>query len=66
MNLKDVIDLHKNILPEVDDWNSFKENMITHITSMNTFNLKLKNKNNITVTPAVLPDTSLMITYHKE
>ena len=66
MNLKDVIDLHKNILPELDDWKSFKENMITHITSMNTFNLKLKNKKNITVTPAVLPDTSLMITYHKE
>ena len=64
--LKEIIDLHQPILPELEDWASFKENMINHITSMTTFSLKLKNKQNLTVTPSILPDTSLMITYHKE
>ena len=66
ITLKDVIDMHEPILPELEDWSAFKENMINHITSMTTFSLKLKNKKNITVTPSILPDTSLMITYHKE
>ncbi len=66
ITLKEIIDLHQPILPELEDWASFKENMINHITSMTTFSLKLKNKQNLTVTPSILPDTSLMITYHKE
>jgi PAS domain-containing protein len=65
-SLKEIIDMHKQILPEIEDWTSFKNNMITHITSMTSFNLKLKNKTNLKVTPAILPDTSLMITYQKE
>ncbi len=66
LTLKEVIDMHEPILPELEDWKSFKDNMINHITSMTTFSLKLKNKKNLTVTPSILPDTSLMITYHKE
>lgn len=65
-SLKEIIDMHKPILPEIDDWTSFKDNMITHITSITPFSLKLKNKKNLKVTPAVLPDTSLMLTYQKE
>ena len=66
LTLKEVIDMHEPILPELEDWKSFKDNMINHITSMTTFSLKLKNKKNLIVTPSILPDTSLMITYHKE
>lgn len=66
LSLKDVLDIQKDYLPELDDWLSFREKMISHITSMTPFNLKLKNKKNLTVTPYVLPDTSLMLIYHKE
>ena len=66
LSLKDVLDIQKDYLPELDDWLSFREKMISHITSISPFNLKLKNKKNLTVTPYVLPDTSLMLIYHKE
>ncbi len=66
LKLQDIIELQKTILPEVEDWQSFKNNMINHITSITTFKLKLKDNTNLTVTPSVLPDTSLMITYHKK
>ena len=66
MKLENIIELQKTLLPEVEDWESFKNNMINHLTSITPFSLKLKNKTKLTVTPSVLPDTSLMITYHKE
>jgi PAS domain-containing protein len=66
LKLQDIIELQKPLLPEFEDWNSFKEDMISHITSITPFNLKLKNKVQLLVTPSVLPDTSLMITYQKE
>ena len=66
INLKELINLQKSILPEIENWNSFSDDMINHITSCQPFNLKLKNKQKFVVTPLILPDTSLMITYHKE
>ena len=40
--------------------------MLKHITSCTPFTLKLRSKQRIMVTPVILADTSLMITYHKE
>ena len=65
-SLKDILDIQKSHLPELEDWISFREKMISHITSITPFSLKLKNKTNLKVTPSVLPDTSLMLTYKKE
>lgn len=65
-NLRTILDMQKEKLPEFDDWDAFRENMQQHITSCTSFNLKLKNKHTIKVTPIVLADTSLMIAYHKE
>lgn len=64
--LRDLLDLQKARLPEIEDWNTFREDMLKHITSCTPFSLKLKNKQKISVTPVVLPDTSLMITYHRQ
>lgn len=64
--LRELIDLTKTSLPELEDWNAFREDMLKHITNCTPFTLKLKNKQKLKVTPAVLADTSLMITYHKE
>jgi PAS domain-containing protein len=66
INLKDILTLQKDLLPEMDNWNTFLDDMINHITSCQPFTLKLKNKQKFNVTPLILPDTSLMITYHKE
>ncbi len=64
--LRDVLDLQKVRLPEIEDWNAFREDMLKHVTACTPFTLKLKNKQKISVTPAVLPDTSLMITYRRQ
>ena len=64
--LRDVLDLHKARLPEIENWETFREDMLKHITACTPFTLKLKNKQKISVTPAVLPDTSLMITYRRQ
>lgn len=65
-SLKDLMNMQKDLLPEIDNWNSFLDDMINHITSCQPFTLKFKNKQKFNVTPLILPDTSLMITYHKE
>ena len=65
-SLKTLLDLQKEKLPEVEDWETFRDNMQQHITSCMPFTLKLKSKHTLKVTPVILPDTSLMITYHKE
>ncbi len=64
--LRELIDMQKDCLPEIEDWKAFREDMIKHITACTPFTLKLKNKQKITVTPVILPDTSLMIAYHKQ
>lgn len=64
--LRDVLDIQKPVLPEIENWETFREDMLKHITSCTPFTLKLKNKHKINVTPVVLPDTSLMITYHQQ
>lgn len=64
--LRDLLDLQKARLPEIDDWHTFREDMLKHITACTSFTLKLKNKQKIHVTPVVLPDTSLMITYRRQ
>lgn len=65
-SLRDLLDRQKERLPEIEDWKTFREDMLKHITSCTPFTLKLKNKQKINVTPVVLPDTSLMITYHRQ
>ena len=64
--LRELLDLLKPKLPELEDWNTFREDMLKHITSCTPFTLKLRSKQRIMVTPVILADTSLMITYHKE
>ncbi len=64
--LRELLDMQKGLLPELDDWNAFREDMLKHITSCTAFTLKLKNKQRLKVSPVILADTSLMITYHKE
>jgi len=64
--LREILDMQKDKLPEVEDWNAFRDDMQKHITACTTFTLKLKNKHNLKVTPVILADSSLMITYHKE
>lgn len=66
MTLKELMNLQKTLLPETSDWNLFLDDMIKQITSCQPFNLKLKNKQKFIVTPLILPDTSLMITYRKD
>ena len=51
---------------DIENWNDFREDMLKHITSCTAFTLKLKNKQKFKVTPIILADSSLMITYHKE
>ncbi len=64
--LKDVLDLQKKLLPELEDWSSFRDDMLKHISSSTAFILTLKNKKIIKVSSAILPDTSLIITYNME
>ncbi|MCM1324215.1 MAG: PAS domain-containing protein [Acetobacter sp.] len=64
--LRDLLNLQKQRLPEIENWQTFREDMLKHITACTPFTLKLKNKQKINVTPIVLPDTSLMITYRKQ
>ena len=64
--LRELLDLLKPKLPELEDWDTFREDMLKHITSCTPFTLKLRSKQRIMVTPVILADTSLMITYHKE
>ena len=42
--LKEVLDKQKKLLPELDDWQNFREDMQKHITACTPFTLKLKNK----------------------
>ena len=65
-NLREILDMQKISLPEVEDWQAFRDNMQQHLISCTSFTLKLKNKQRFKVTPIVLFDTSLMITYCKE
>lgn len=65
-SLRELLDMQKNNLPEIENWNTFREDMQKHITAFTPFTLKLKNKHKIKVTPVILADTSLMITYHKD
>lgn len=66
LSLKDVLDKQQNLLPELNDWHDFREDMQKHITACTPFTLALKNKQQIKVTPVILTDSSLLITYHKE
>ena len=66
LTLKDVLDKQQKLLPEVADWQAFREDMQKHITACTPFTLKLKNKHQLKVTPVILTDSSLLITYHKE
>lgn len=65
-SLRELLDTQKPHLPEMEDWQAFRENMQKHITACTPFTLKLKNKQRLKVTPFVLSDTSLMITYRKQ
>ena len=60
------INKQKKKLPEVEDWDTFREDMLKHITSCTSFTLKMKNKQKLKVTPIILADSNLMIAYHKE
>lgn len=64
--LEDIIDFHQPLLPELEDWDSFKNNMLNHLTSTNSFTLKLKDKSTYKVFSSVLPNTYLMITYQRK
>lgn len=66
LTLKEILDKQQKHLPEVADWQAFREDMQKHITSCTLFTLKLKNKHQLKVTPVILTDSSLLITYHKE
>lgn len=66
LSLKDILDKQQKYLPELNDWQTFREDMQKHITACTPFTLTLKNKKQIKVTPAILTDSSLLITYHKE
>jgi PAS domain-containing protein len=65
-SLRELLDLMETHLPELEDWSSFRDNMIHHITSCTPFALTLKNKQKIKVKPGLLADSSLMITFHPE
>jgi len=65
-SLKEVLDMQKDSLPEIEDWTAFRDDMQKHITMCSSFTLKLKNKQKLKVSPTILADTSLMLSYHKE
>lgn len=64
--LRDLLDLQKQHLPEIEDWKTFREDMLKHITACTPFVLKLKNKQKINVASVILPDSSLMIIYSRK
>ena len=64
--IRDILDKQKKKLPEVEDWQTFREDMLKHITTCTPFTLKMRSKQKLKVTPVILADTSLMITYHRE
>ncbi len=64
--MRDILNKQKKKLPEVEDWDTFREDMLKHITSCTSFTLKMKNKQKLKVTPIILADSNLMIAYHKE
>lgn len=66
ISIRELLDKQQENLPEIEDWQSFREDMQKHITSCTPFTLKLKNKQKIKVTSAILTDMSLMISYHKD
>jgi hypothetical protein len=55
-SLRELLDLMETHLPELEDWSSFRDNMIHHITSCTPFALTLKNKQKIKVKPVILAD----------
>jgi hypothetical protein len=61
-----LLDKQEQNLPEVEDWNTFREDMQKHITTCTQFVLKLKNNQIVKVSTIVLPDMSLMLSCHKE
>ena len=65
-SLQEVLDMQQSLLPELENWQTFREDMQKHITASTPFTLKLKNKQTLKVSSFILADTSLMITYHKE
>ena len=64
--LRDLLDMQKQHLPEIEDWQTFREDMLKHITACTPFILKLKNKQKSNVTSVILPDSSLMIIYSRK
>lgn len=64
-SLRDILNNTKDKLPEIENWDSFREDMIKHVTAHTAFILKLKNKQRLNVTSSTLPDSSLMITCSK-
>ena len=65
-NIRDILDKQKKKLPELEDWHTFREDMLKHITTCTPFTLKMRSKQKLKVTPVILADTTLMITYHRE
>lgn len=66
ISIRELLDKQQNNLPEIEDWQSFREDMQKHITSCTPFTLKLKNKQKIKVNSVILADMSLMLSYHKD
>ena len=66
LSIRELLDMQEKNLPEMEDWQSFRDNMQKHITTCTPFTLKLKNNKKIKVTSATLADMSLMLSYHKE
>lgn len=65
-SLREVLDMQKDNLPEIEDWTAFRDDMQKHITICSSFTLKLKNKQKLKATSAILADSSLILSYHKE
>ena len=66
LSIRYLLDKQQENLPEIENWQSFREDMQKHITNCTPFTLKLKNKQKIKVNSTILPDMSLMLCCHKD
>ena len=64
--LDTILTYQKLFFSNISDWNELKENMIANITEGRKFDLRRDDDADITVSPLVFYDGSMMITYTKK
>ena len=61
--LEKLLTYHKLFFSNIDNWETFKQNMLSNITEGRKFSLLRDDNTNISVSPLIFYDGSIMITY---